>query len=212
MTKVKICGITNREDASMAVKYGADALGFIAIDESPRFLKISEIAKICQEIPVFVSRVLVLKSEDLNLVKYASRIGIQYLQLYQDIEIEFLRRIKEDTNLGIIKHIPVDENAIENARRYEEVADAILLDTKTPNSLGGTGKTHDWDISRDVVKNVEKPVILAGGLNPENVREAIKKVKPYAVDVSSGVESKPGKKDKKKVEEFIRNAKNETAK
>ena len=120
---------------------------------------------------------------------------------------EFVKEISKNSNLGIIKQIPiVDDNSISVAETYADLVDAILLDTKAGSEVGGTGKTHNWDISREIVSSINKPVILAGGLNPDNVANAIKKVKPYAVDVSSGVESEPGIKDSEKMKRFIQNA------
>ena len=210
MTKVKICGITNKEDALIAINYGADAIGVVNVKESKRFVDLNKAREIFDALPIFVSKVVVVMPESIEEALEISKTRANYIQLHGDETVDFVRELKEKTNLGIIKKISVDENSLENSKRYSRVADAILLDTRVRGLSGGTGKTHDWDISRKIVESIRKPVILAGGLNPGNLEEAIEKVRPYAVDTSSGVESRPGKKDKRKVEQFIMVAKNET--
>ena len=210
MTRVKICGITNKEDALIAINYGADAIGVINVKGTPRFVDLNKAREIFDALPIFVSKVVVSMPESIEEALEISKTRANYIQLHGDETVDFVRELKEKTNLGIIKKISVDENSLENSKRYSRVADAILLDTRVRGLSGGTGKTHDWDISRKIVESIRKPVILAGGLNPGNLEEAIEKVRPYAVDTSSGVESRPGKKDKRKVEQFIMVAKNET--
>ncbi|RLI87392.1 MAG: phosphoribosylanthranilate isomerase [Candidatus Altiarchaeales archaeon] len=210
MTRVKICGITNKEDALIAINYGADAIGVINVKGTPRFVDLNKAREIFDALPIFVSKVVVSMPESIEEALEISKTRANYIQLHGDEPLDFVRELKERTNLGIIKKISVDENSLENSERYSKIVDAILLDTRVRGLSGGTGKTHDWDISRKIVESIRKPVILAGGLNPRNLEEAIEKVRPYAVDTSSGVESRPGKKDKRKVEQFIMVAKNET--
>jgi phosphoribosylanthranilate isomerase len=120
----------------------------------------------------------------------------------------FIKEIRENTRFGLIKQLYVTgPESIEQAQTYSGVVDAILLDTKTKEGMGGTGQTHDWNISKKIVETVKKPVILAGGLNPGNVQAAIEAVRPYAVDVASGVENSPGIKDKEKIKEFLQKVK-----
>ncbi|HIE34499.1 MAG TPA: phosphoribosylanthranilate isomerase [Candidatus Altiarchaeales archaeon] len=207
MTKVKICGITNKEDAVMVAKSGADFIGIINVRDSPRYVNLETVREIFNEVPDFTYKVIVSTPRNIDAIREIERINPDYIQLHGDETIDFVRKIKEEIKTGIIKKISVDKNAIEKAREFSGIVDAILLDTKMKGMVGGTGKTHNWNISRKIVELVEKPVILAGGLNPENVGEAIEQVKPYAVDVSSGVESMTGKKDMKRVEDFIMNAK-----
>ena len=210
MTRVKICGITNKEDALIAINYGADAIGVINVKGTPRFVDLNKAREIFDALPIFVSKVVVSMPESIEEALEISKTRANYIQLHGDEPLDFVRELKERTNLGIIKKISVDENSLENSERYSKIVDAILLDTRVRGLSGGTGKTHDWDISRKIVESIRKPVILAGGLNPRNLEEAIEKVRPYAVNTSSGVESRPGKKDKRKVEQFIMVAKNET--
>ncbi|MFH1774056.1 MAG: phosphoribosylanthranilate isomerase [Methanobacteriota archaeon] len=133
--------------------------------------------------------------------------GIEFVQLHGSENVQFVRELRSLIPCNIIKTIHVkDEASIQEAKRFARYSDALLLDTPS-EQFGGSGKPHDWKLSRKIVEAVSIPVILAGGLNPENVREAIEVVKPYAVDVSSGVEKKEGKKDYSKVKKFIKNAK-----
>ncbi len=207
MIKVKICGIASKEDALMAAGYGADAVGVINVKETPRYVDLETARKIFDVLPVFVSRVVVATPGSIGEALEIEETGADYIQLHGNESLDFVRELREKSRLRIIKKISVDENCIINSERYSGIADAILLDTQIKGMSGGTGKVHDWDISRRIVESINTPVILAGGLSPENVGSAIEKVKPYAVDTSSGVESKPREKDKKKIEIFIKNAK-----
>jgi len=207
MTKVKICGITSKEDALMAAGYGADAVGVINVKETPRYVDLGTAREIFDALPVFISKVVVAMPQSIEEALEIEETGADYIQLHGNESLDFVRELKEKSRLRIIKKISVDENCIINSERYSGIADAILLDTKVKGMSGGTGKVHDWDISREIVESINKPVILAGGLSPENVGSAIEKVKPYAVDTSSGVEFIPREKDKKKVEGFIMIAK-----
>ena len=205
--RVKICGITRKEDALLAAGLGADAIGIVNVRESKRFTSLEEAKGIFHSVPPFVSRVIVIAPANLDEVRRVEETGADHIQLHGEESPEFVKEIRENSGLKIIKQIPVvDENSIESARIYSKIADAILLDTKVRGTMGGTGKTHDWSISRKIVESINKPVILAGGLNPDNVAEAIKGTGPYAVDIASGVEAKPGIKDPEKVRRFIQNA------
>jgi len=205
--RVKICGITRKEDALLAAGLGADAIGIVNVRESKRFTDLERAKEIFRSVPPFVSRVIVIAPTNLDEVRRVEETGADHIQLHGEESPEFVKEIRENSGLKIIKQIPVvDENSIENARIYSGIVDAILLDTKVRGTMGGTGKTHDWSISRKIVESVDKPVILAGGLNPDNVAEAIKETGPYAVDIASGVEAEPGIKDPEKVRRFIQNA------
>lgn len=205
MIKAKICGLTRKEDALFAAYNGADAIGIVNVKESKRYVKLSDAREIFRAMPPFVSRVLVASPTRVSEVKEIERSGADYLQLHSVEDIMLIKEIRESTRMRLIKQLPVTgKESIEQAEVYSNLVDAILLDTKTKDVMGGTGVVHDWDISREIVARVKKPVILAGGLNPANVLDAITKVRPYAVDVASGVEVTPGIKDTKKIEEFIR--------
>ncbi len=210
MTKVKICGITNEEDALKAAILGANYLGFLveigfAEDKVTR----KQAKDIIRKLPLETTPVFVTYLQKAGpIIEIAEEINPSIIQLHNDISIEEIGKIRKALpKIKLTKSISViDENSINEAKKYEKYVDFILLDTKSGKRKGGTGKTHNWSISRKIVKSVKNKVFLAGGLNPGNVKQAIKEVKPYAVDTNSGVKSKPRKKDYKKLESFIRKA------
>jgi phosphoribosylanthranilate isomerase len=210
MTRVKICGIQSLEDALACVAAGADAIGMLVdVKISPRCISVAKAKTIVAGLPPFVTPVIVMMPSSADEVAGAGRlIRPGAIQLHGDESPEMLRQIKSMLPWArLIKTIHVGSgNEIEKAKAYEGCADAILLDTLSP-SYGGTGKTHDWDTSAEIIKAVEMPVLLAGGLSPSNVAEAVSKARPFAVDVSSGVENGRRRKDLKKVKEFITRAK-----
>lgn len=207
MTRVKICGITNLEDALHAVEKGADELGFNFYSKSVRYISPDAAKAIIDKLPTGVSTVGVFVNMSLAGVLEIARVtGISAIQLHGDEDRAYVRDLRSKARLKIIQAVrmkPVMAGIHDPALD----AHAILLDSYVPNEYGGTGKVFDWNRAKEFTKFFPT-VYLAGGLHPDNVEEAIKIVKPYAVDVASGVESSPGRKDPKKVEEFIRNAKN----
>jgi phosphoribosylanthranilate isomerase len=208
--KAKICGLTRKEDILYAAYAGADAVGIVNVPESKRYVKLQNAKELFKETPPFVAKVIVAAPENATRAKEIERCGAQYLQLHGIEDIMLIKEIRENTRLNLIKQLYVTgPESIEQAQTYSGVVDAILLDTKTKEGMGGTGQTHDWKISRKIVETVKKPVILAGGLNPGNVQAAIEAVRPYAVDVASGVESAPGIKDKEKIYKFLADSKKE---
>ncbi|MBN2251752.1 MAG: phosphoribosylanthranilate isomerase [Candidatus Altiarchaeota archaeon] len=208
MIRVKICGITSREDALTAARLGADAIGVVNVTGSKRYVSLAQAKKILEAVPVFTSKVIVTTPGNLRDIKAIEETGADMIQLHGEESQGFVKEIRENTGLGLIKQIPVTgPESCDYANEFIDYVDALLLDTKTAGVLGGTGKTHDWNVSRAIAGSIKKPVILAGGLSPENVGEAIDKVRPYAVDVASGVEKVPGIKDGEKIGKFILNAK-----
>ena len=208
--RVKICGLTSLRSLRWAVEAGADAVGFVVgVPDSPRNLSLDDARRLIDATPVFVDPVVVTVHEDLKqLEKIRRKLNPRIIQIHGSICMhEEIRKIFSDAQIIGAIHTENDEiikSAIEASERF----DALLLDSYVPGKLGGTGKTHDWKLSRRVRDAVyPKPFILAGGLTPKNVKEAICTVRPFAVDVSSGVESNPGVKDPEKIFEFIRNAK-----
>lgn len=193
MTRIKICGITNVKDALAAVQCGADALGFV-FAESPRKVEPKEAREIISQVPPFVATVGVFVDEPADQVwEVALSCRLDTLQFHGHESPEYCRGFDK----GVIKAFRVkDRSIIHEIDRYN--VEAYLLDS---SAGGGTGVRFDWDL----VREIERRIILAGGLTPENVGEAIRKIRPYAVDVSTGVEQSPGKKDHHKIEEFIRN-------
>jgi phosphoribosylanthranilate isomerase len=199
VTRVKICGLTNLEDALVAVGEGASALGFVFAD-SPRRITPAEARRIAQALPPFVTTVGVFVDEDAaRVVETADFVGLGAIQLHGSEgreELAALRRWK------VIKAFrPRSEAELEQLKEYA-AASAFLLDSYSRERRGGTGEVFDWDLARRA-KALGRPLILAGGLTPENVGEAIARVRPFAVDVSSGVEAEPGKKDPDKVARFM---------
>ncbi|MDD5284938.1 MAG: phosphoribosylanthranilate isomerase [Desulfuromonadaceae bacterium] len=197
MVKVKICGITNLEDALMAVEAGADALGFVFYRDSPRHIYPEQAALIINKLPPFVQTVGLFVNEDFTTVnETADLCGLDLLQLHGNETPEYCQAV----NRRVIKAFRVKEISSLNVIHKYNVA-AFLLDAWSPSAPGGTGKTFNWEIAAAAAT---ERIILAGGLTPENVAEAVRIVKPYAVDVSSGVECAPGKKDAGRLQLFFR--------
>lgn len=202
--KVKICGITNYEDAAMVVDQGADALGFNFFPKSPRYIDPEDARKIIRRIPPFVTTVglFVNVPEQTQVSMIARSAGVQVLQFHGDETPEYCRGMAD---WPLIKALRIGEKGIqENPEEYP--VQAFLLDVKDDALFGGTGKSFDWELAKNI--GHAHPIILAGGLTPDNVREAIRVVDPYAVDVCSGVESAPGKKSAQKVMEFLNEVRN----
>ncbi|OGF44804.1 MAG: hypothetical protein A2452_08815 [Candidatus Firestonebacteria bacterium RIFOXYC2_FULL_39_67] len=200
MIKIKICGITNLEDALFASDLGANAVGFV-FAKSSRQIKPEQVRKIIEKLPPFIDKVGVFVNEvPSHITKIAKEAGLTSVQLHGEEIPEFCASLAP---LTVIKGIRVrDDSDIKMLSAYSFVS-AYLLDSFVKGKKGGTGKTFDWKLAL-LAKKYGKPLILSGGLTPLNILEALKKVEPYGVDVSSGVESKPGKKDKKKLIDFIR--------
>jgi len=210
--KVKICGIKRIEDAIKAVEFGADAIGVLIKTQSKNSIDENTARDIVRNLPQFCNSVMVVTITSIEeIVRLARFIGVTTIQLHGDNSPEEISNIKRELPfVKVIKTLHViNEDCVENGKKYFEYADAILLDSANHSrgAAGGTGLTHDWSISREVVKVSRIPVILAGGLKPENVAKAIKTVKPYGVDVQSGVNGENGFKDYEKMKNFIERAK-----
>lgn len=212
--KVKICGNKRVEEALRAISLGADAIGLLVGPEHASRDFISPLAaqSIARQLPPFCNIVLATPIIEVReLIRLVNFIGADTLQLHGESTNEDIVQLKKAMpQIKIIKSVHVtDESSIAAGKRYKGVADAILLDSinKKTKQIGGTGLVHDWNISKRIVEEYEMPVILAGGLNPENVAEAIKIVGPYGVDTNSGTKGKDGFKDYAKLELFIRRAK-----
>ncbi|MES2547278.1 MAG: phosphoribosylanthranilate isomerase [Pseudomonadota bacterium] len=198
-TRVKICGITRVQDALEAVRCGADAIGLVFYAASPRCVTVQQAQQIVAALPPFVSVVaLFVNASPAEIEVITSQVRIDTVQFHGDETAEDCARIK----LPYFKAIRVKPDT--NLLQYEidfSSAKALLLDTYSETAYGGTGHVFDWDL---IPANMSKPVILAGGLLAENVGLAIQKVKPYAVDISGGVESSKGIKDAEKIAAFMR--------
>jgi len=199
--KVKICGITNLDDAIAAVDLGADALGFVFFGKSPRFISHTKAEAIIKKLPSFITTVGVFVNEKTeNIEKIVRLTRIDVVQLHGDEPPEMC-----NVSRRVIKAIRVKSiESLAPLINYKDKVSAFLLDTFTPDILGGTGQIFNWDIAVDA-KQFGR-IILAGGLTPDNITEAVRRVRPYGVDVSSGVELEKGKKDHKKMELFIERA------
>jgi phosphoribosylanthranilate isomerase len=207
--RVKICGITCKEDLDVAAAAGADAVGFVVdVASSPRNLSLNDAERLIRQVPPFVKSVLVMVPKSLGeLGKTCERLNPDTVQIHGENLVGAIReQLPNKPLIGAVKANPRD--AADNAVKAAKTCDAVLLDSFGNGLYGGTGIVHDWELSKRVRQLIHpKPLILAGGLNPENVAEAVRTVEPYAVDVSSGVEQQPGIKDHKKIVEFIKNAK-----
>lgn len=202
MVKVKICGITNPEDAEAAVDYGADALGFIFVKSSPRYILPEQAAAIIRVLPPFITAVGVFADEaPATVEKIISETGINLVQLHGSEPPDacsFSRRVIKAIRVRTLHNL-------EPLVGFKDKVAAFLLDTYDENLLGGTGHVFNWDIAVEAKRFGR--IILAGGLTHANIGEAVKRVRPYAVDVSSGVEKSKGRKDHKKLKLFIETAK-----
>ena len=203
-TRIKICGITRVEDAAAAVRLGADALGFIFVPASPRYIRPAAAAEIVKKLPPFVSKVGVFVNEDPNIAIEASRAaGVDVVQLHGDETPEYCAGFP----MPVIKVFSVGADFDPSVmRRY--AAAGYLLDTWDPKRRGGSGNTFDWSIAAKAC-GMYDTVILSGGLNPSNVRDAVEAVHPYAVDLNSGVEISPGVKDHDKIKAAVSAVKGE---
>jgi len=196
--RVKICGITRVEDALAAVAQGADAIGLVFYAPSPRAVSIEQAAAIAKQIPAFVSVVgLFVNAEESFVKEVIAQVPLDLLQFHGDETPEQCARY----GLPFIKAVRVksDTNLVQCAKDYS-ASRALLLDTYTEGVAGGTGHVFDWGL---IPSDLNKPVVLAGGLTAENVALAIQQVKPYAVDVSGGVEASKGIKDAAKIAAFM---------
>lgn len=202
MTKVKICGITNFKDAETALSCGADALGFV-FAESPRKISALKAGDICKRVGPWTVTVGVFVGQTADqILTIADRCGLNCLQIYADEKLSGEKKLHA---YSIMKAFRIGSEA-DLLQTQGACGDLFLFDTKVNGQWGGTGKLIAWDILKNY--KAKKPMVISGGLNPRNVRPIIRALSPYGVDVSSGVESAPGKKDAKLIKKFIRYAKN----
>lgn len=207
MVKVKICGNTNSSDAGLAVQLGADYLGLI-FAESKRRVTLEEARRITNDLPDFHDFVGVFCNQAKSEVETVAReLGLTYLQFHGDETALYCKHFS-DQGFKIIKTFHMrDTMSLKRAEGY--TSDYILLDTYSPHDRGGTGRVFDWNLLGDASHWTGR-IFLAGGLNPENVGQAVRQIQPYAVDVASGVEEAPGRKSPERLEQFIRLAKSGT--
>ena len=201
LPKIKICGITNQEDAETAVHEGADALGFVFSSQSPRFVEPAVAKQIIESLPPFVLPVGVFVNHDLDTVRCLfDDCGLALAQLHGDESPGFCESLRRPVLRALRLR---DRSSFLALAEYKGRIGVrgFVVDAFSDAVYGGTGQTTDWSLAGEVAKAV--PILLAGGLTPENVQEAIRQVQPYGVDVSSGVEHRPGRKDSAKIRAFI---------
>lgn len=198
-TRIKICGMTKKEDIACAIDLGVDAIGLIFYAKSSRYVTVEQAQELLKNIPPFVTVTAVLVDPDKTLVEQIiQELPVDLLQFHGDESSEFCHQF----NKSFIKAIPAEsESYIQHMTHQFMRAEAILLDTPSLQAKGGTGLTFDWQI---IPRQGMKPYILAGGLNVSNILDAVNTSHPYAVDVCSGVEASPGVKDHQKMNQFIR--------
>jgi phosphoribosylanthranilate isomerase len=204
MTRVKVCGTTTHEDLDAVVEAGADAVGFI-VDvsvDTPREIPAKRAVELARAAPPFVTTVLVTMPESPEeTVELASRVQPDVVQVHGELTPGDLAFLSAKVHGDVVKAV-----SPESAPAYDTIADALLVDSLDADGAGGTGETHDWERTRGLVETLDSPVVLAGGLTPDNVAEAVETVRPFGVDVASGVESGPGRKDADAVSAFVRAA------
>jgi phosphoribosylanthranilate isomerase len=208
--RVKICGITRKEDLYAASEAGADAVGFVVgVASSPRNLSLSETERLIRQVPPFVKSVLVTVPRSVDEFSDYEKLNPDAIQIHgENLQVLDAARLKLPNTI-LIGAINVRfTKDLDLTLKTTKLFDAILLDSYSEGRYGGTGVTHDWKLSKQIKQLIRpKPLILAGGLNSKNVAKAVKIVEPYGVDVSSGVEQEPGIKSYRKIVEFIQNAK-----
>jgi len=206
MTRVKICGVTTAADRDAVVAAGADAVGFV-VDvpvDTPREISAERAADLVEGVPPFVTSVLVTMPSSVQAtVRLADRVEPDAIQVHGGLAPEYLGGLRARTDAAVIAGIDADRS---DTAEYAEVADALLVDSTDEAGGGGTGETHDWGRARDLVEAMDVPVVLAGGLTPENVGDAVETVRPFAVDTATGVERTGGRKDHDAVGRFVRSA------
>lgn len=220
MTRVKLCGNTSIEDIKQAVRLGADAVGFITevpVD-TKRKISLDKASELIKEVPIFVDSVLVIMPNSaIHAIQMIEIAKPNIVQIHNDLEFKEMCFLRKSIDIPIIQKfsIPymsnnnnnnnnISDKLIKLIKVYTEsnLIDSILLDSKIKDMVGGTGITHDWKISKEIQEEITVPTILAGGINHRNVKDAIEFVKPFAVDVASGIETN-GKKDGEKILKFI---------
>ena len=207
--KIKICGITNEKDAVWAVNLGAHYLGLNFHSGSPRKISVEMAGRIVKKVPPFVPCLGVFVEQPVDeILKIVGKAGLMGVQLHGEYTPEDCRAISEKMEVTLIRAFRVAEEAdLEAIAPFKSVCTHVLLDAKVEGEPGGTGRTFPWELARRA-KSFGPPLFLAGGLTPENVGEAVREVQPFAVDVASGVERTPKRKDLDLLRKFIEEARN----
>jgi len=207
MTRVKVCGLTSEADLGAAVDAGADAVGIICDVpvETPREVSVERATELAAATPPFVTSVLVTMVDDpVDAVELVEAVEPDALQLHGGGCPDDLDALQSAVDADLL--LAIDADDVPSAEAYDDIVDGLIVDTAGEDGGGGTGRTHDWDRTRDAASTLESPVILAGGLTPANVADAVRTVEPFAVDVASGVEQRGGVKDVDAVRSFVERA------
>lgn len=205
-TRIKICGVRRAEDVEAAVRSGAAAIGLVFVEASPRSVGVDQARELVSRIPPFVDAVgLFVDASAEDVLQTASSTGLRTVQLHGHEPIDMVEPLRE-ASLRIIKALPADDQLVERVSHWSSRVDALLIDTPPAMGglTGGSGEQFDWTAFSDLDATKRPPLILAGGLTPENVGQAIEQTRPFAVDVSSGVESERGVKDADAIARFCR--------
>ena len=206
MTRAKICGITRESDLDAVVAAGADAVGLtaaVAVD-TPREISLTRAADLAAAVPPFVTSVLVTMPDSVDrAVELVERVAPDAVQLHGNLGPDDIAAVRERAPAKVIAAVDATDPDVES---YADAADALLVDSVDEQGGGGTGETHDWERTAELVTSLDAPVVLAGGLTPDNVAEAVETVRPFAVDVASGVEAEGGVKDHDAVRRFVERA------
>lgn len=204
MARTKVCGLTREADVDAVVDAGADAVGFV-VDvpvDSPREIGVERAAALVERVPPFATTVLVtMPRAPQRTIDLVARVGPDVVQCHGDLPPGDVAYLRSRVDAHVLKAVDADD--VESAKQYVDVADALLVDSADADGGGGTGETHDWERTRAAVRDLDAPVVLAGGLNAENVADALDVVDPFGVDVASGVESSGGVKDHDRVRAFL---------
>ena len=204
MVRVKVCGLTREVDLRAAVDAGADAVGVVSdvSVDTPREVDAERARDLLATAPPFVATVLVTIVDDPDAtVALANAVDPDVLQVHGDLDAAAVARLREESGVRVMPVVTCEDG--DRARALDGVADAVLVDSESEAGGGGTGRTHDWDATAAIVDTLDAPVVLAGGLTPDNVAEAVARVDPFAVDVASGVESAGGRKDHGALAAFV---------
>jgi phosphoribosylanthranilate isomerase len=204
-TRIKVCGITNIEDAKTAIRAGADALGFIFVESSPRYVSPEKAKEIVAQLPPFIHFVGVfVDSDPIEVEEIIDYCGLSYVQLHGREDAEYCSKLSHlATPCRIIKAFRVGPGTLaQDFKPYEDCVKGFLLDTFVEGQEGGTGKSFDWSMIE--LLSLQLPVILAGGLTPENAADAVRAVRPFAIDINSGVEDEPGRKNYEKLQSLVK--------
>ncbi|MCI5061032.1 MAG: phosphoribosylanthranilate isomerase [Alphaproteobacteria bacterium] len=202
-TKIKICGLSEPKAITAAIEEGTDFVGFVFFSPSPRYVDIEKARYLCSYLPEHVTAVgLFVNPLDQDLEVVLNQVPLGMIQLHGDESSGRIEAVKERFNLPVIKALPIaTKEDLSRASIYDGIADWLLFDAKGETLPGGNGQNFDWSILKDY--SGQSPWMLAGGLTPENVTQAIHQINPYGLDVSSGVESSSGVKDAQKIRSFI---------